>query len=143
MINAEKVARIMGGMMTFKTTVTSTHDLVEVVVSGLPKQSLKRTAQRVYSEPKQVNELVYRLVPEATYKRRTRLTQGESEKTERLARVIAAAEHVWEDDQAAREWLTKSHPELGNKTPIDSAMSELGAREVEELLDKLFYGLPS
>jgi len=133
----------MGGMMTFKTTVTSTHDLVEVVVSGLPKQSLKRTAQRVYSEPKQVNELVYRLVPEATYKRRTRLTQGESEKTERLARVIAAAEHVWEDDQAAREWLTKSHPELGNKTPIDSAMSELGAREVEELLDKLFYGLPS
>jgi putative toxin-antitoxin system antitoxin component (TIGR02293 family) len=143
MVNADKVAVVMGGVMTLKTTVISTRDLAKAVTSGLPKQSLKRTVQRVFSEPKQVNELVYKLVPEATYKRRTRLTQGESEKTERLARVIAAAEHVWEDDQAARLWLTTSHPELGDQTPVDCAMSELGAREVEELLDKLFYGLPS
>lgn len=143
MVNADKVAMVLGGSMTLKTTVISTRDLAAAVTSGLPKQSLKRTAQRLYSEPKRVNELVYKLVPEATYKRRTRLTQGESEKTERLARVIAAAEHVWEDDQATREWLTKSHPELGNRTPIECAMSELGAREVEELLDKLFYGIPS
>ena len=143
MVNADKVAQVLGGSMTLKTVVISTHDLVGAVISGLPKQSLRRTVQRVYSEPKQVNELVYRLVPEATYKRRTRLTQGESEKTERLARVIAAAEHVWEDDQSAREWLTKAHPELAGQTPIECAMSELGAREVEELLDKLFYGLPS
>ncbi len=143
MVQADKVALVMGGVMTFKTTVISMHDLAEAVTSGLPKQSLKRTVQRVYSEPKQVNELVYKMVPEATYKRRTRLTQVESEKTERLARVIAAAEHVWEDDQSARQWLTTAHPELANRTPIDCAMSELGAREVEELLDKLFYGLPS
>jgi len=143
MVEADKVAGVMGGVMTFKTTVISMHDLAEAVTQGLPKQSLKRTVQRVYSEPKQINELVYKLVPEATYKRRTRLTQVESEKTERLARVIAAAQHVWEDDQSARQWLTTAHPELGNQTPVDRAMSELGAREVEELLDKLFYGLPS
>jgi putative toxin-antitoxin system antitoxin component (TIGR02293 family) len=97
----------------------------------------------LYNTPKQVNELVYRLVPEATFKRRARLTQVESERTERLARVIAAANYVWEDEAAAREWLTKKHPELGDETPVDRAMSELGAREVEELLDKLFYGIPS
>lgn len=39
--------------------------------------------------------------------------------------------------------LTKAHPELGRRTPLDLAMTELGARQVEELLDRLFYGIPS
>jgi putative toxin-antitoxin system antitoxin component (TIGR02293 family) len=143
MIKVEEVTSVMGGVVTFKSAFTSRRELVEVVTSGLPKLSLKKVAQRVYTEPKKVNELMYKLVPEATYKRRTRLTQVESEKTERLARVIAGAEHVWQDDKASREWLTKPHPELGNQSPIECAMSELGAREVEDLLSKLFYGIPS
>jgi putative toxin-antitoxin system antitoxin component (TIGR02293 family) len=57
--------------------------------------------------------------------------------------VIAAAEYVWNDRQDAREWLTKTHPELGKRTPLESAMSELGARRVEDLLDRLFYGIPA
>jgi uncharacterized protein (DUF2384 family) len=35
------------------------------------------------------------------------------------------------------------HPELGKRTPLESAMTELGARRVEELLDRLFYGIPA
>jgi putative toxin-antitoxin system antitoxin component (TIGR02293 family) len=60
-----------------------------------------------------------------------------------LARVIAAAEHVWNDRDDAREWLTKPHPESGNRRPLESAAIELGARRVEELLDRLFYGIPA
>jgi putative toxin-antitoxin system antitoxin component (TIGR02293 family) len=86
---------------------------------------------------------MFRIVPEATFKRRTRLSPTESERTERLARVIAAAERAWDDREDAREWLTKPHPELGKRTPLESAMSELGARRVEDLLDRLFYGIPA
>ena len=138
-----RVAVIMGGQAVLGTHVASMRELTESVLAGLPKQALRKTAQSLFDEPRQVTQLMYQLVPEATYKRRTRLTPAESERTERLARVIAAAEHVWEDRKDAREWMTHPHPELNGQTPLQRSMSELGAREVEQLLDKLLYGLPS
>ncbi len=137
------IAQIMGGQATLGIRIVSVHDLAESVSSGLPKQALRKTAQRVYDAPRDVSRLMYKLVPEATYKRRTRLTPAESEKTERLARVIAAAEEVWGDRTDTREWLKRPHPELGGESPLQRAMSELGAREVEALLNKMFFGLPS
>jgi len=86
---------------------------------------------------------MFRVVPEATFKRRVRLSPAESERTERLARVIAASEYAWSNQEDARAWLTKSHPELGRRTPLEAALTELGARQVEELLDRLVYGIPA
>lgn len=87
---------------------------------------------------------MYRIVPEATFKRRReRLSPAESERTERLARVIATAEHVWGDLDAARRFLTTPHPALAGKTPVDSAKTELGARQAEELLAAIEHGLPA
>ena len=143
MTEAHKIAQALGGQTTLGIRILSFHELADSVSSGLPKQSLRKIAQRIYTEPKQVTELIYRVVPEATYKRRTRLTPAESERTERLARVVAGAEEVWGNQEDAREWLRRPHPELGDKTPVERAMTELGAREVEELLNKMFYGLPS
>jgi putative toxin-antitoxin system antitoxin component (TIGR02293 family) len=144
MVETMRVSTVLGGDKLLGDHVDSLHRLAETVLSGFPKQALRKVAQRVFDQPQDVNRLMYRLVPEATYKRRTRLTPAESERTERLARIVAASEYVWDDDQkASRAWLTKAHPELGGVTPLDRSMSELGAREVEELLAKLFYGLPS
>jgi uncharacterized protein (DUF2384 family) len=39
--------------------------------------------------------------------------------------------------------MSRSHQELGGQTPLETASTELGARRVEDLLDKLFYGLPA
>jgi putative toxin-antitoxin system antitoxin component (TIGR02293 family) len=88
--------------------------------------------------------MMYRIVPEATFKRRRdRLSSAESERTERLARVIATAEYVWEDRDSARRFLTTPHPMLAGKAPLNAAMTELGARQVEDLLAKILHGLPS
>lgn len=88
--------------------------------------------------------LLFRIVPEATFKRRRdRLSPDESEKTERLARVFATALYVWDDEVDARDFLNTPHPLLEGRRPLDVAMTELGARRVEELLAKLFYGLPA
>jgi putative toxin-antitoxin system antitoxin component (TIGR02293 family) len=85
---------------------------------------------------------MYRVVPLSTLKRRTRLKTHESEKTERLARVIALAELLWDDQEAAQEFLNTPHPELDGRTPLECAASELGAREVEDLVMRALYGLP-
>jgi len=123
--------------------VRSIGDLERTISRGLPKRALRVTVERVYSSRGDVRRVMFRIVPEATFKRRVRLSHSESERTERLARVIAAAEQAWNDKEDAHEWLVKPHPELGRSTPLESAMTELGARQVEEVLDRLFYGVPA
>jgi putative toxin-antitoxin system antitoxin component (TIGR02293 family) len=138
----EKIAELMGGQSILRRRVRSLRDLEQTVSGGLPKRTLKNVVDRIYIEKGDARRALYRVVPEATFKRRTRLSPEESGKTERLARVIAFAEHVWDDRDDAREWLMKPHPELGGKAPVEAALTELGARQSEEILDKLFFGLP-
>lgn len=141
MIEPHRIAEVMGGIAILGSAISSTEDLSRAVSSGLPKMALRLTVKRASQGANDVSQLVYKIVPEATYKRRTRLTPAESERTERLARVIATAEYVWDDQDSAHRWLHASHPELSGRTPLQNAMTELGARQVEELLDKIFYGL--
>jgi putative toxin-antitoxin system antitoxin component (TIGR02293 family) len=143
MIRPEEIADVMGGTAILGRRIRSVGDLEQVISHGLPKRALRLTAERISTSAGDARRVMFRVVPEATFKRRTRLSAAESERTERLARVIAAAEYVWDDRQDAREWLTKPHPELSKRTPFESAMTELGARRVEDLLDRLFYGIPA
>ena len=56
------------------------------VERGLPKGALRNVARHLYSEASEQRTLMYRIVPEATFKRRKdRLTPTESARTERLA----------------------------------------------------------
>jgi uncharacterized protein (DUF2384 family) len=38
--------------------------------------------------------------------------------------------------------MSKPHPELEDQTPLEVPRTELVARRVEDLLEKLFFGLP-
>lgn len=142
MISVERVVEVMGGSGVLGHRIRTIRDLEETVSNGLPKQALRTTVERVYGSVGDARRAMFRIVPEATFKRRTRLSASESERTERLARVIAAAEHAWNNQEDAREWLTRPHPELGKRSPLQSALTELGARQVEELTERLFYGIP-
>jgi putative toxin-antitoxin system antitoxin component (TIGR02293 family) len=140
MITARKIADVMG----LKGPVRSLGELTDIVSRGLPKAALRHCVVRVVSTPKERREVMGRIVPAATFKRRKQhLRPEESERTERLARVIATAEHVWGDPAEARRFLTSPHPDLRGKTALEVSYAELGARQVEELLWKLFYGLPA
>jgi putative toxin-antitoxin system antitoxin component (TIGR02293 family) len=142
-IEPARIAEVMGGPQVLGRSVRSLQDLSQAVAEGLPKDALKRTVRRVFPEAKEANEVMFRIVAPATYKRRrTRMKAQESERTERLARVIASAEFVWNNAEKAHRWLVKPHPELARITPVESALTELGARQVEELLDRIYYGLP-
>jgi putative toxin-antitoxin system antitoxin component (TIGR02293 family) len=139
MIAAATVAEILG----LGSEVRTGHELEAAVSAGLPKRSLEHLSSRLYLDRRAASAYKFKVVPQATWKRRTkRLSADESERTERLARVLAAAEYVWDDRDRAREWMSKPHPELQGKTPLETARTELGARRVEELLNKLFFGLP-
>ena len=133
----------MGGEAVLRRRVRSLSDLQAAVAEGLPKATLERTVRHVLLDRGEARRLITRIVPPATYKRRkTVLKPEESEKVERLARVIATAEEAWDAEADARQFLTSPHPLLGNRRPIEVAQSELGARQVEELLWQIVHGLP-
>ncbi len=140
MIEPQSIADILG----LGGSIRTIHELESAVSAGLPKRSLERLSARLYADPRTASAYKFKVVPQATWKRRTRrLSVDESERTERLARVLAAAEYTWDDREQAREWMTKRHRELSGQTPLEAARTELGARRVEGLLDKLFFGLPA
>lgn len=139
MTSPADVALILG----ITRRVRSLRDLDGVVSRGLTKQSVTRVVARVARTRAEARTIRDRVVPSATWKRTTgRLSTHASERTERLARVLAAAEFAWGDAESARAWLYQPHPELGGATPLAASATELGARAVEDVLEKLFYGLP-
>lgn len=136
--------QILGGFRILGKPVSSLLELNEAVERGLPKASLRIVVSRIFSDTSEQKALMHRIVPEATYKRRKdRLSPAESERTERLARVVAIAEDTWQDREQARRFLTTPHPEMGGKTPLDASLTELGARQAEEVMARIVYGLPA
>jgi putative toxin-antitoxin system antitoxin component (TIGR02293 family) len=135
---------VLGGRRVLGRPVTSLIELNDAVERGLPKATLRIVVQHVFPDAADQRAMMYRIVPEATFKRRReRLSPAESERTERLARVVAIAEDVWQDRNQARRFLTTPHPEMGGKTPVDAALTELGARQAEEVMARIVYGLPA
>ena len=142
-LDPTKVAEVMGGEEVLYERVRSNADLQRVVAEGLPARALDETVSYVVGGNRSAaSALKDRLVPRATRARRTRLRLPESERVERLARVMALAEEVWESRDDAREFLAQPHPLLDGKSPLEMAETELGARRVERLLMNLEYGLP-
>ncbi|TVP78986.1 MAG: DUF2384 domain-containing protein [Puniceicoccaceae bacterium] len=60
----------------------------------------------------------------------------------RYARLYWKAVDFFEGGEAAaRSWLASPAPALSGQTPLDFAETEIGAREVEDLLGRLEYGV--
>jgi len=138
LVTPEKIAAVMA----LTPLPHSFAELDALVAQGLPKGALRSSVERVCKSAEDRKRLLHRIIPEATYKRRRdRLTAEESERAERLARVYATAQYVWNSDDDARAFLQTPHPMLNGRTPLDVSLTELGARRVEELLWKLYYGI--
>jgi putative toxin-antitoxin system antitoxin component (TIGR02293 family) len=144
MVEPRHIGEVLGGRRVLHRSISSLRELSDAVERGLPKATLRNVARRIFSSPSEQRTVMRRIVPEGTYKRRRdRLSTVESERTERIARVVAMAEDVWQDRDEARHFLTRAHPELGGKTPLDATLTELGARQAEEVMVRILYGLPA
>jgi putative toxin-antitoxin system antitoxin component (TIGR02293 family) len=56
--------------------------------------------------------------------------------------VYAIARQVWDSAEDADAFMATPHALLGGKTPVEVAVTEAGAQQVEEILWKLYWGLP-
>ncbi len=135
------IAVILGEEKILRQKIEDVRDLESLTQEGLPKRALQRVA-RYLAVDGPLSKIIYKFVPESTYKRKTKLSPEVSEKAVRVARLIALGEHILGHRDHAVAFLTKHHRLLDNRKPYEVALTEIGARRVEELLWKIFYGLP-
>jgi len=97
--------------------------------AGLPPEELTRWLQ-----------LANRTL--ARRKQQGRFAAEESDRLIRAARLLGRAIELFEGDaDAAREWLLSAQPALGNEVPLEVARTEVGAREVENLIGRIEHGV--
>lgn len=85
-------------------------------------------------------------ISKATFHRRKasgRLELGESDRVVRFARLMGKAVEVLESPENARRWISAPQFGLGGATPLEYAETEVGAREVEDLLGRMEFGVYS
>jgi len=123
---------------------TAPHDLVTKVQAGLHFRELE-ALRRSLGLP--LDQLGAKLgISRATLHRRKaagRLAPDQSDKVVRFTRIFAQAKQVFGDDERARLWLNFPQWGLGGAVPLDYARTEVGAREVEDLLGRIEYGVYS
>ena len=122
----------------------TTTSLIQAIQVGLPFQELD-ALQASLNVP--MEKLVPMLgISKATLHRRKvrgRLGPAESDRVMRFARLMGKAVEVLESEENARKWLTSPQWGLGDAVPLDYAETEVGAREVEDLLGRIEYGVCS
>ena len=125
-----------------KQTEYTPSQVVESIRKGLPIRELD-TLQRILGIP--IERLAPKLgISKATLHRRKaegRLAQEESDRVVRYARLMGKAVEVFEGEESARRWLDSSQVGLGGAVPLDYAETEAGAREVDDLLGRIEYGV--
>jgi putative toxin-antitoxin system antitoxin component (TIGR02293 family) len=68
------------------------------------------------------------------------LSSEASEKLLRMARVRNLGRILFTTDEAVSQWLSKPDPSLGDMAPLDLMDTDMGSREVENLLRAVSYG---
>jgi putative toxin-antitoxin system antitoxin component (TIGR02293 family) len=85
-------------------------------------------------------------IPDRTIARRReakQLTAVESDRLYRVARTVAHTVSVLGTIEKARTWLTRPNRALGDEPPLALLDTDIGARQVEDVLLRIEYGIHS
>ncbi len=140
----ERALDILGGPELIGARVGSAVDLAHAIRQGLSKESLLSVKHCAALTDREMAAMLG-----VSGKTLSRIREGEgrrldavsSDRLYRIARIFAIAEYVLESAEAAHEWLHRPQIGLGNQVPLDLLQTEIGAREVENLLGRIEYGV--
>jgi len=139
------IAEALGGRKVLGRAIKTPSDLARLIRKGLPTSSVKVLAERLAVGSTVLSGKLG--IPQRTMTRRlsqrSRLTAAESDRMVRLARVYASAVEMIGDEQKAVEWLRTPNRALGGERPLDQLDTDVGAREVEDILGRIAYGVYS
>lgn len=121
----------------------STPELIRHIQEGLPFKALETLSLKSGIPPGEIASAMN--IPQRTLARRKASGRFASEESERLLRLSIIFEKAVElfdgDVRSAVIWLRSGRPALGNSNYLAYSGTELGAREVEDLIGQLEHGV--
>ena len=150
MVSMPRVVRALGGNQFLESIGLTERELSEEALighirSGLPYSALDAVAARFGLSTAELLQILG--IPQRTLARRKKtqeLAPDESDRLVRLARIAAFAEQTHGNPVRAGRWLREPNSALGDTVaPIHWLDTDLGAREVEELLVRIAHGVYS
>ena len=126
-------------------SLKSSDELVSMLRKGLPAQFIVRIIQLGFDGELVIRTIGKRAMVERKIKEHKLLNQQESERLERVCRIVAQASAVFGNQMKAREWLERPTNTLSNATvpPLSLLDTEIGGRMVEERLNQILHGMYS
>jgi len=131
-------AKVLGEMPPTQTGLRS------CVRAGLPYKSFTALSAAFNVDPREMTAIVH--LPLRTLARRkteNHFRADESDRLLRVARVAALAEDVLGSREKASRWLRSPIRALNNEPPLRQLDTDLGAREVENILLRTAHGVYS
>lgn len=139
------IAAVLGGRRALRRKIDTASELVELTREGLPAGILLSIADELSMQRTAIAQVLG--ISERTLSRRIashgKLTAEESDRTIRLARVLAAAKETLGSMEKASRWLQTSNRVLGGRTPFELLDTDAGVKSVETVLGRIAYGVYS
>jgi putative toxin-antitoxin system antitoxin component (TIGR02293 family) len=125
-----------------KESQLSVPQMIKVIENGLPISTFTKIGHYLDLPDKELAKVIR--VPKSTLavrKKKGKFTFEESERLYRVQRLFTKAVAVFEDVELAKKWIKEEAYGLGDVSPLEYARTEIGAREVEDLLGRIEHGV--
>jgi putative toxin-antitoxin system antitoxin component (TIGR02293 family) len=125
-----------------RTRPHSTLDWIEVIRNGISATAIEALLKAMQLSQSEFARALD--IPERTLARRKRegvLNSEESAKVLRVARVVGRAGEVFEDPDAALDWLKSPNAALSRATPLSLLDTDIGAESVLDTLGRIEHGV--
>jgi putative toxin-antitoxin system antitoxin component (TIGR02293 family) len=120
----------------------NTHsEVIALLETGLPFAAFKHLQVTLETTEQTLAQAIS--VPTATLARRKKTGRFDLEESDRLLRIgrlLSQSQTLFRSPSGVATWFAKPARALGGKTPLEYARTEVGAREVEALLERLLDG---
>lgn len=136
------VETLLGGRGVLQVKPRSALDWVALIRRGIPAAAIDSLIQFIRISQSEFASALG--IPERTLARRKRegmLNSEESAKLVRLARVVERAETVFDDLEAALDWLKSPNAALKHATPLSLLDTDIGAESVLDTLGRIEHGV--
>lgn len=135
------VVEELGGERAVGRSLSSDRDLREAIREGFRPAVVEKLMRASGLTLKELAGALD-LSPRSLQRRRAggRLARYESDRLYRLARIVAMANEYLGDRARALRWLKRPNHALGGVAPVAAIDTELGARQVENILGRIAYG---
>ena len=135
------VVNELGGKRALGRSLSSDREMREAIREGFPPAVVEEVMRASGLTLKELANALD-LSPRSLQRRRRsgRLARYESDRLYRLARIVAIANEYLGDHGRALSWLKRANRALGGVAPIEAVDTELGARQVENILGRVAYG---